>query len=234
MPGPFLPPRPVLPAPYRESPRPASRKGCAGAPSARFPPRCVFWGSRPAQSYGGRRGAHGESGERGGPRRAGNSLRVFRSDVRRRSPGAAVEGEDPRPDGRGADAEGAAAFSSASDGLGPACPRGVSRGTSRSSLLKIAGPSLGFTSVTPEPHRPSLGAAAEQVPALLPHFIRSFSTAGNPARGQPAATEQPPLRPDGPASPPDAPRAGSRGGPGAARRTVCPGALGAGAVPGGR
>lgn len=138
--------------------------------------------SRPAQSYGGTRGPHGEAGGRGGPRRAGNSLRAVGSDVRRRSPGAAVRGEGPRPGSRGAAAEGAADFSSASDGLESACPRGVSRGASGSSLLKIARPSLGFTGVTPEPHRHSLGAAAVRLPAPLPHFLRRFSTAGDPAR----------------------------------------------------
>lgn len=105
------------------------------------------------------------------------------------------------PDRRGADGESAAALGLASDGLGPAFPRGGSRGASGPSLLKTAGPSLGFTGVTPEAHRPSPGAAAGQVPAPLPHVGRRFSTAGNPAHGQPAATEHPPLRPDGPASP---------------------------------
>lgn len=61
------------------------------------------------------RGAHGKH-ER--PCSAGNSLRTFGSDVRRRSPGTAVRDEKLRPDTRDAHVQSAAALCSASDGLG--------------------------------------------------------------------------------------------------------------------
>ncbi|XP_027507232.1 basic proline-rich protein-like [Corapipo altera] len=146
-------------------------------------PRFVSWGSRPAQSCGEVRGALGELNRSERPCPAGNSLRVFGSDVRCRSRGTAVWDAKLRPDMRDANAESAAAFGSSSDGLSPAFPR-MEGGE------ELLGPRWYKSRCFPGIHQ-----------SPVPH------PKGKPARGQPVATEHRPLRPDGSTRPSAAPRA---------------------------